>query len=72
MTLYAAPYVLGTILGLYMVWDLRRMRQEAQRMLRDAEAYQAEAQHLYEQARTVYADSAARWMSLVRLEGRVH
>lgn len=50
----------------------QKMKLDAECALSSAYAYEAEAKYLYEKAADVYRDAAARWSSLVRLEGRIH
>lgn len=86
MTLYGYSLGFLALLALYFTADLFRMRREIQAKVREinlkraeaealrlaAEMTECEAQHLYDKAREIYADAAARWSSLLTQERRVH
>lgn len=79
MTLYGYALGLLALVALYLTADLYRMRRDCARKVRlvneklaEAEEFREDAAYLYGKARDVYADAAARWSSLVTLEGRIH
>jgi hypothetical protein len=79
MYLYAALMALLTVVAVYCTFSLVQMRREAQARVKAiraehaiAEGITRDAEYLFDRAREAYADANARWISVIRTEGRIH
>jgi len=79
MGLYAAALTVLALIALVCTWNLASWAREAHRRVSEIRRLETEAADLradaelfYDKAREAYADANARWISVIRSEGRVH